>query len=300
MRKKKDISDLIMQIIQYTFIAIFCVLCIYPFYYVIIYSISDPVEAARGIWLLPKGFSLETYSRLFERDDLGLAFVVSIARTVIGTGLCVFFTTMFAFLVTRKELPAKKFIYRFVIMTMYIGAGLIPWYLTMKAYHLKNSFWLYVIPGTINAYYMILVKTFIEQLPESMEESAVLEGAGFFDLFLKIIMPLSKPIIATIAVYCAVGQWNSWTDNFFLVSEKKLQTVQLILYNYINSANNIAQSMKTGGAAAAAAGQAVKSAITPESVQMTAIVVTVVPIMLVYPFAQKYFTKGIMMGAVKG
>ena len=159
--KKMDKAEITMQVIEYIFIAVFLALCIYPFYYVIIYSISDPRLAAEGIRLLPKGFSLETYRQLFQRDDLGQAFFISVARTLIGTFLCVLFTSMLAFLVTRKELPARKLIYRFVIMTMYIGAGLIPWYLTMKMYHLKNNFLLYVLPGSISAYYMILIKTFM-------------------------------------------------------------------------------------------------------------------------------------------
>lgn len=298
--RSRDVEEIVMDIIKYIFVVVFTLLCIYPFYYVIIYSISDPNLASQGVRLLPKGFSLETYKKLLERDDLGLAFFISIARTVVGTGLCVFFTSFLAFLVTRKEMLGRKFVYRFVIITMYIGAGLVPWYLTMKGYGLKDNFLVYVIPGTINAYYMILIKTFIEQLPESLEEAAAIEGAGILNIFFRIIMPLSKPIIATVVVYCAVGQWNNWMDNFFLVHNTKLQTVQLILYNYLNSATAIAKNMETGGAAAAAAAMNASSAITPQSVQMTSIVITVIPIMLVYPFAQKYFTKGIMMGAVKG
>ncbi len=298
--RKKDTEEIILDLIRYVCITFFVLICIFPFYYVMIYSVSDPGLASKGVWLLPKGFSLETYRKLLTRNDLGLAFLVSVGRTGIGTGLCVFFTSMFAFLVTRKEMPGRKIIYRYVVITMYIGAGLVPWYLTMKGYGLKDSFLLYVIPGAVNAYYMILIKTFMEQLPESLEESAAIEGAGFFTILFKIILPLSKPIIATVAVYCAVGQWNSWMDNFFLVNNTKLQTVQLILYNYLNSATALAKSMQNGGTAAAAGAMNAANAITPQSVQMTSIVITVIPVMLVYPYAQKYFTKGIMMGAVKG
>lgn len=296
-RRQRDISDILLDIVKIVVLTLFTIVCVYPFYYVIIYSISDPSLATQGIYLLPKGFSLNTYAQVLKRGDLPLAFLVSIARTVLGTTICILATSMLAFLMTRKEMPCRKVIYRFVIITMYLDAGIVPWYLVMKMYGMYDNFLLYIIPGAVNAYYMILIKTFMEQLPESLEESAKLEGAGRMDIFFRIVMPLSKPILATVAVYCAVGQWNSWQDNFFLVQNSKLQTVQLILYKYLNSAEALAQSLKDGVVSA----EMMQSvAITPKSVQMASIVITVVPIMLVYPFAQKYFTKGIMMGAVKG
>ena len=297
---KRDISEIIFNVIKYVFLFIFMIMCIYPFYYVIIYSISDPNLARQGVHLLPKGFSLNTYIELLKGGEIVTAYIVSIARTVIGTFFTVLFTSFLAFLMTRKEMPCRKLIYRYFVITMYLSAGMIPWYLTMKAYHLKDNFLLYVIPTAINAYYMILFKTFMEQLPESLEESAAIEGAGRFDIFFKIVFPLSKPIIATIAVYSAVGQWNSWQDNFFLIHDSKLQTLQLVLYNFINSADTVAKAMQSGGAGSVMAAQNAARTITPESVQMVAIVVTVIPIMLVYPFLQKHFTSGIMMGAIKG
>lgn len=294
---KISFGEKVLKVLNYLFVSIFTLLCIYPFYYVIIYSISNASEAAKGIYFLPKQLDFSTYISIFSRDDLLNAFFISFTRTAIGTLLCVIVTSMFAYLVTREEMLFRKFVYRTVIITMYMSAGLVPWYLTMRAYGLKNSFFLYILPGTVNAFYLILVKTYIEQLPHSLEESAALDGAGFFTIFFKIIFPLSKPIVATIAVYCAVGQWNSWTDNYFLVSDKSLQTLQLILYNYLNQAQALANSMKN---AVGAGGMSTEVNVTPESVRMTIIVITVVPILLVYPSLQKYFSKGIMMGAVKG
>lgn len=294
---KISFGEKVLKVLNYLFVSIFTLLCIYPFYYVIIYSISNASEAANGIYFLPKQLDFSTYRSIFSRDDLLNAFFISFTRTAIGTLLCVIVTSMFAYLVTREEMLFRKFVYRTVIITMYMSAGLVPWYLTMRAYGLKNSFFLYILPGTVNAFYLILVKTYIEQLPHSLEESAALDGAGFFTIFFKIIFPLSKPIVATIAVYCAVGQWNSWTDNYFLVSDKSLQTLQLILYNYLNQAQALANSMKN---AVGAGGMSTEVNVTPESVRMTIIVITVVPILLVYPSLQKYFSKGIMMGAVKG
>jgi putative aldouronate transport system permease protein len=294
-RIRIGVGERALNILNYLLVTIFTLICMYPLYYVIIYSISIPSRAEKGIGFLPAGIDFSTYAKIFSRNDLVSAFGVSIARTVLGTILCIICSSMLAYLVTKNEMLFRKFIYRFTIITMYISAGLIPWYLTMKSYGLKNSFLLYILPGAVNAFYLILVKTYIEQLPPSMEESASLDGAGFFTLFFKIILPLSKPIIATIAIYCAVGQWNAWTDNYFLVSDKHLQTLQLILYNYLNNAQAVAESMRNGADVTEAA-----LAITPTSVQMVIISITVVPIMMVYPFLQKYFTKGIMLGAVKG
>ncbi len=282
--------------VNYLAISLFTLMCIFPFYYVIIYSISDPAVAARGVYLWPKKLSFETYRGIFERRDLLGAYVISTARTVVGTFLSVLCSSFLAYLVTKKEMIGRRAVYRFVITTMYLSVGLIPWYLTMKAYGLRNNFLLYVVPGTINAFYLILVKTYIEQLPSSLEESAAIEGAGVFTIFFRIIMPLSKPIVATITVYCAVAQWNAWTDNFFLVSVPQLQTVQMILYTYLNSAQALAETMRN----AVIVGPERVPAITPQSVQMAVIVISVLPILMVYPFLQKYFAKGIMLGAIKG
>lgn len=280
----------------YLGLLLFVFICIYPFYYVIIYSISDPAEAAKGVYFWPAKLDFSTYALIFQKGEMQMAFLVSAARTVLGTLLCVVCTAFLSFLVTKQEMFARRFVYRFIIITMYINAGLIPWYLTMKMYGLQNNFLLYIIPGAVNAYYMILVKTYIEQLPPALEESAQLDGAGVFTIFGRIIMPLCKPIIATIAVYCAVGQWNSWTDNYFLVTDTSLQTVQLILHRNLTNAQAIANMMKN----TATGGNAPVISVTPQSVQMAVVVIAVVPIMCVYPFLQRYFTKGIMMGAVKG
>jgi ABC-type glycerol-3-phosphate transport system permease component len=204
-------------------------------------------------------------------------------------------TSFFAYLMTKEEMFGRKIIYRFVIITMYLNAGLIPWYMTMKTYGLKDNFLLYVIPGAVSAYYMILIKTYIESLPAALEESARIDGAGYIRVFRSIIFPLSKPIVATVAIYAAVGQWNTWTDNYFLVNKANLQTLQMILYNYLNQSQNIANI----SAQALTAGTAVVK-ITSMSIKMCITVIVTVPIICVYPFMQRYFVKGIMMGAVKG
>ncbi len=177
---------------------------------------------------------------------------------------------------------------------MYFSSGLIPWYLTMKLYHLNNTFLVYVLPTAISAYYIVLLKTFIEQLPESLEESAKLDGAGYLQIFSKIVFPLSKPIVATITVFAAVAQWNNWFDNYILVSSDHLKTLQLMLYEYLNEASAIATMSNTER------NQGIMVQITPEAVRMTITMVVTMPILFIYPLMQKHFVKGIMLGAVKG
>lgn len=298
LHRKNVFGEGLLDIINYVVLISFMIISIYPFYYIFIYSISDASEAIKGVYILPAKLDLISYVTLFKRNDLINAFFVSVLRTVLSTILSIFCCSFFAYLVTKKEMIFRKFSYRIVIITMYMNAGLIPWYITMKAYGLKNNFLLYIIPGAVNAFYIILIKTFIEQLPISLEESADLDGAGVFTKFFKIIIPLSKPIIATVAVYSAVGAWNSWMDNYLLVRSPKLQTIQLVLYNYLNEAQSVADSMRSG--LVSNGNGNMKAAISPESVRMAITVISIAPIMLVYPFLQRYFIKGIIVGAIKG
>lgn len=295
LRWRMSKSDLIFNMINYTFLILLLIVTVYPFYYIFIYSISDSFEAQKGVYLWPAGFSLESYKAAFRLKGLADAAVVSVMRTVIGTILTVLCSSFFAYLITKQELPFRKYIYRFVLITMYFNAGFIPWYLTMKAYQLQNSFLLYILPGMLTGFYIILIKTFMEQLPPALEESAKIDGAGYFKIFTSIVFPLSLPIIATIAVFAAVGQWNTWFDNFFLVSDPKLQTLQLLLYNFLNQTSSIAGM---SGEELTRTGQV--RVMTPQSVQMTITMLVTLPIVVVYPFLQRFFVKGIMLGAVKG
>ncbi|MDF2925370.1 MAG: transporter permease [Paenibacillaceae bacterium] len=294
-KRKINLPDMLFNTFNYSFLTLLLVLTVYPFYYIFIYSISDSFEAQKGVFLWPAGLSLESYNAAFQLKGIGNAAAVSVMRTLIGTVITVLCSSYFAYLITKRELPLRKVIYRFVLVTMYFNAGFIPWYLTMKAYNLQNSFLLYVLPNALIGFYIILIKTFMEQLPPSLEESAKMDGAGYFKTFTHIVFPLSMPIIATIAVFAAVGQWNTWFDNFFLVSNPKLQTLQLLLYNFLSQTNSLAGM--TGEELTRAGTVRV---MTPQSVQMTITMLVTLPIVLVYPFLQRFFVKGIMLGAVKG
>lgn len=269
-------------------------LCAYPFYYLIIYSLSNSTEVARtDIWLLPAGFTLYNYEVLLRDPDIWHAFFISAARTVVGTILTVICSAFLAYLLTQKELLGRKFFYRMTVATMYLNAGLIPYFIIMKNYGLKNNFLLYVIPGAIGAYFVILIKTYMESLPSELSEAATMDGAGHFRIFWKIIMPVCKPILASVSVFSAVNQWNSWQDNFYLVRERSLKTLQLFLVEMLSTLDmTLINDVNT----------ALDKMQKTSSLSMKACiaVVTMLPVMLVYPFFQKYFVKGIMIGSIKG
>lgn len=295
MKHKLSAWDIVFYALTFFLMILMMFLCLYPFYYVFIYSISDPSAAQKGLTFLPREVTLSNYAQVFRLEGISGALIVSVLRTVVGTSLTILCCSFFAYLVTKGNMVGRKIVYRMVVVTMYFNSGLIPWYLTMKAYQLNNTFWVYVIPTAVSAYYVVLLKTFIEQLPSSLEESARLDGAGYLRCFASIVFPLSKPIVATITVFAAVAQWNSWFDNYILVSEKSMKTLQLILYDFLNQASaiaNMSNSERTQGAATIQ--------ITPEAVRMTITMVVTLPILFIYPFMQKHFVKGIMLGAVKG
>lgn len=270
------------------------IITVYPFYYVFIYSISDPTKASRAIYLIPAGFSFQNYIEIFTRQNISQAIIISTARTIVGTILTVICSAMFAYGISKERLPFRKLMYRLVIMTMYLSPGLIPWYLTMRTLGMKNNFLLYVLPGAVGAFFVILIKTYYEQLPAAIEESAMVDGAGYFRIFWSIIFRLSAPVLATVAIFSAVGQWNSWTDNLYLCSSPKLMTLQLLLYNFLSehSASTIVDSSSLEALS--------KVKVTPTSIRMTITIIVIFPVLAVYPFLQKYFLKGLLVGSVKG
>ncbi|MDR0999567.1 MAG: carbohydrate ABC transporter permease [Clostridiales bacterium] len=295
---KLTAGDIIFNILNYLFFSIFTLICILPFYYLFINTISDNELAKRGlITLWPSGLHINNYIQVFKLRGLGQAALISIGRTVIGTALTVFASAFVGYLVTKQEMWGRKFWYRYIIITMYFSAGLVPWYMNMVALHLTNNFLAYIIPGIVAPFNIILVKTYIESIPPSLEESAAMDGAGIIRIFVNIIWPLITPILATIAIFCAVGAWNSFTDTLFLMTDEKFFTLQYVLYRYLNEANYLASIMRSGtntGMVSAA------QQLSARTIQMTISMVVVIPILLVYPFLQKYFVKGIMIGAVKG
>ncbi len=292
---KQTPGDVAFNVINIAVFALFTLLCIFPFYYLFINTISDnSLVAANQITLLPQGIHFENYIALKDVNDFGNAVMVTVARTVIATSLMVVISAFAGYLTTKREMWHRSFWYRFLVVTMYFNAGTIPWYLNMLGLGLTDNFWGYILPALVSPYNIILVKTYIESIPASLEESATIDGASVMQIFTKIILPLSKPILATIAVFGAVANWNSLQDSLILMSNSpELYTLQHRLWIYLNSSSNLAASMTTGGGTAAAA-------LNTKVIKYTISMVTIIPIMLVYPFMQRYFEEGIMLGAVKG
>jgi multiple sugar transport system permease protein/putative aldouronate transport system permease protein len=278
---------------------IFTLLCTFPIYYLFINTISDNrlVQAGR-INLYPIGVHFENYRSLLNVSDLMDAAMISVSRTVIGTLFMVLASAFVGYLVTQNKMLGRKFVYRFIIITMYFNAGLIPWFLNIMMLGLTNNFWGYIIPGIVAPFNLILVKTYIESLPKELEESAFIDGAGYFTIFRSIILPLCKPILATIAVFGAVGHWNSFVDSIILMGgEPSLYTLQHRLYMYLNMATNLGNLMDTTGAIREAD---LAAALNSRITSLTVAMVSIIPILMVYPFMQRFFQKGLMLGAVKG
>ncbi len=298
--QKRTPSRVVFNILNYGFFALFTFLCLYPLWYVFCYSLSVPDLAAKeGVSFWPVGFTLTNFQQVFSHDGLFHTMFVSVLRTVIGT-FCTVITCMWlGYVFTKEKMPARKFFYRFMLVTMYVGGGMIPTYLVFRSYGLLNTFAVYILPAMVSAYYVILIKTYVEQLPPSLEESALIDGAGPIVIFIKIILPLSMPIVATIAIFSAVGQWNSWFDNhIYTFNNKNLTTMQYMLYNYLNEAQRLANELKNNPNMQSQINK--QNTLTPNSVRMTVTMITVLPVLIVYPIFQRYIVKGIMIGAVKG
>ena len=302
--KKKSFRDRITlgDIINVIVLLAFTFLCFYPFWYIFIGSVSNPNISVRTLTFLPRDVTWFNYREVLRSKGLMEAMTVSVARTVLGTLLSVLLTSFMAYLFTLQKMPARKFFYRLVIITMYLSGGLIPTFLVFKSYGLLNSFWVYIIPGAISVYNMVLVKTFMENgVPESLGESASLDGAGPMTIFFRIMLPLSLPILATIALFVAVGQWNSWFDHMiYNTRNSDLDTLQYLLYKKLNEANKIAEAARSGSTTMVGEMLTKQMTLTPDSIRMTITMLVTLPILCVYPFLQKYFVKGIMVGAVKG
>ncbi len=291
-------GDVLFNVLNYIFFTLFTLTCIFPFYYLFINTISDNDLVKRGlINFYPKGINFNNYLALKSVNDLGYAFVVTISRTIIATVLMVVASAFVGYLVTKQEMWKRSFWYRFLVITMYFNAGLIPWYLNFAMLGLTNKYAAYILPAIVAPYNIILVKTYIESIPGELEESAFIDGASHMTVFRKLIFPLSKPILATIAIFGAVGNWNSFQDSLILMQDSHLFTLQHRLYIYLNQSSNIQSVMQSGGSAAVSA---MEQALNAKVIKYTISMVSIIPILLVYPFMMRYFEEGIMLGAVKG
>ena len=272
---------------------LFVIMTLYPVLNTLAISFNDGTDALRGgIYLWPRKWTLKNYTTVLQKNNLITGTIVSVARTVIGTVLALFSNAILAFIVSRKRFLFRKQLSLFWVITMYVNGGMIPVFLLYKSLGLTNSFWVYVIPGMLNAFNMLVIRTYMNGIPDSLEESAQLDGAGYTTIFLKIISPLCKPVYATVALFVAVGQWNSWFDAMlYNRMSDNLTTLQYELMKLLSSVTNQSGSVETMKNAV--------GTVTPASVRAAATIVTTLPIICLYPFLQKYFVTGMTLGGVK-
>ncbi|MGN8647516.1 carbohydrate ABC transporter permease [Gracilibacillus sp. HCP3S3_G5_1] len=292
------VREKIFDILNYLFLSIVIVITLYPFLNVLAISLNDSTDTVRGgIYIWPREFTLNNYLEIMKYDNLVTGFVNSVLRTVIGTILGVFIQAMVAFTLSRTDFQGRRFVSTAIVLTMYFSGGLIPGYMLIRDLGLINSFWVYILPGLVSAFNIIIIRSFMDGLPFSLQESAKMDGANDFVIFYRIILPLCKPVLATIALFVAVGQWNSWFDTYLYNSmNESLTTLQYelmkILDNTTMGGSQDANSMRPNN-------EQQMNRVSPQSIKMAITMVTVIPIIMVYPFVQRYFIQGMTLGAVK-
>lgn len=293
MKNKDAISDKVFDIFKWTFLILFFVATVYPILNTLAVSFNDGLDSLKGgIHLIPRKFTLDNYSSVLSKESLRQGAFITVSRTVIGTISQLYVTALLAYVLSRKEFIFKTPVTLLFIFTMYLNPGLIPGYLWMRKLGFINTFWVYIIPGMLSAFNMLVIRTYMNGLPDSLSESAQIDGAGYFKIFYKIILPLCKPVLATVALFIAVGHWNSWFDAMLYNGfNERLTTLQYELMKLLSSVTNQGASvedMKNSG-----------GMVTPTSVRAATTIVTALPIVCLYPFLQKYFISGLTIGGVK-
>ena len=301
-RTKTVLSNIIFDVIIYLTLAFVVIVTVYPFWNTFALSFNDGLDSLKGgITILPRKFTFKNYSNLFETDYIFKAGLISVSRTILQTVLNVFCTSMLAYSLSRKEFVLKKSMTAVIVISMYVNAGLIPGYMLMKKLGLLNNYLVYIIPNLIDAFNFILVRTYINGLPDSFVESARIDGANEFKIFLQIIMPLIIPSIAMTCLFVAVNAWNSWFDTYLYTSGKKnLHSLQYVLMSFLQASQQQSNSASNANALAVAAASGASAAqVTPVAIRASITIVATVPILIVYPFVQKYFVTGMTIGGVK-
>jgi putative aldouronate transport system permease protein len=301
------IENIVFHTLNTAFLLLLAFITLYPFWNTIAVSFNDATDTIRGgIYFWPRQFSTYSYQVVFQTGQ-GLplldraiphAFFISVARTSINMATSVFFTAMLAFALSRKEFVLRKPFTFIIILSMYVNAGLIPTFLLIRNLGMLNTFWVYIVPGIVNAFNFVVMRTYMLNVPESIIESARMDGYGDFYIFIRIVLPLCTPVLATIGLFVAVGAWNSWFDTMIYASGNvKLHTLQYKLMEYLQASQTRSQSATDVSAAAAAAQAA--STVTPMSIRAAITVIAAAPILFIYPFMQRYFVVGLNVGGVK-
>ena len=278
------------DVVNFTLMALFCCLCIYPIIYVIAGSFNQGADyAIGGVYFLPRLFTFENYSVVLENEMLWSSYLVTIARTVLGTATAIIFTAIVAYAMSRPNLKFKGAFYWINIFTMFFGGGLIPYFLIIKSIGLFDSFWVYIIPGLYSVYNMIVIQSGFRAISNDIHDSATIDGAGEFRVFWQIYMPLNKPVLATVVLWLAVGHWNGYFDTMLYTKSDELQTLQYFLLRQIQT-STMTEGMPPE----------MMERISPRTISFAAIVVSIIPVLAFFPLIRKNFASGIMMGSLKG
>ncbi len=300
--KNKDINrnsaktksgDKIFGIFNGIVMIIIVMITLYPIINTLAISLNNGTDALRGgIYLWPRRWTIQNYTTVLQKNNLITGAYITVLRTAIGTLISLAANAILAFIISRKSFIFKSQLSLFWVITMYVNGGLIPTFLLYKGFGLTNSFLVYIVPGMVSAFNMIVLRTYMNGLSDSFEESAMLDGAGYTTIFVKIISPLCKPVYATISLFIAVGHWNSWFDTMlYNRMSSNLTTLQYELMKLLSSVTNQGQSVESMKNA--------MGTVTPASVRAAATIVTILPIVCLYPFLQRYFVTGLTMGGIK-
>ncbi len=290
MKKTFSKDEKIFNTANVIFMVFFLAIIALPLWNIVALSFNDATDAARGgIYFWPREFSLESYYTVFEDSAIYKAFVISVAKTVIGVVLHTALTAMVAYGMSRRNLMGRKIYMNMGILTMFVSGGMIPTFLLFKELGLLNNFWVYIIPVLFSFYDMVILMNFFRSIPFSLEESAMMDGANPFIIFVKIILPLSLPVLATIALFHGVFQWNDYMTANIYVDDRSLYPLQMLLFRIVSE--NLSPAVATG--------TNVVRNTTSQSLQLATMVVTTVPVVVIYPFLQKYFIQGMTLGSVK-
>ena len=303
MRARRTAGDTILITIIYITMAVMLVVTIYPFLNSLAISFNNADDTTRGgITIWPRVFTGRNYVTIFQNSKLYNAYMITIARTVLGTITGLFFTSLLAFGLAHKRLVGRRFYTFFCLIPMYFGGGIIPYYMLIRSLGLLNNFWVYIIPNFVNLWNMILMRSYFQSIPEALEESARIDGARYYSVYWRIIFPISTPIIATICLYIAVFHWNAWYDaSYFILTRQDLKPIQTVLMSIINDATYAEKIAASAGGTVVDMGNIGRGkVVNVRSITMATMIVTIIPIVLVYPFIQRYFMKGIMIGSLKG
>jgi putative aldouronate transport system permease protein len=293
-KKKFDLTEILLTLI----LGALALVCLYPFFSVYIYAFNDGIDSMKApLFFWPRKFTFNNIKVAFMEDFVLNAIFISVARTVLGTFLHVLFTSALGYAMMMRKIPGYKFFSYFFFITFLFSGGFIPSYLLLKELHLLNTFWVLILPGMISYWYMIIFRSFFDSIPKSLIESVEIDGGSYFTIFFRIFLPLSRPVYAAVSLFIAVNFWNEWFAGLFYIQKDSLRPLQAVLINLMQRADMMSKMMEQGSGSLNAS---MNAGITPYSIRVAIVVISVTPIIMIYPFLQKHFAKGLMIGSVKG